>query len=70
MTKFLLQTYAIKGIKAESEKCIDEIQFLTKQIEDSTSDYYIKDCKERREELLKQLDELDTLRRDVENYEF
>lgn len=70
MTKFVLQTYAIKGIKAEAEKYIEEIQFLTKRIEDSTSEYEIKDCKQQREKLLKELDELDTLKRDVENYEF
>lgn len=70
MTKFVLQTYALKGIKAEAEKYIEEIQFLTKLIEDSTSEYEIKDCKQRREKLLKELNELDTLKRDVENYEF
>lgn len=70
MTKFVLQTYALKGIKAEAEKYIEEIQFLTKRIEDSTSEYEIKDCKQQREKLLKELNELDTLKRDVENYEF
>lgn len=70
MTKFVLQTYALKGIKAEAEKYIEEIQFLTKRIEDSTSEYEIKDCKQRREKFLKELNELDTLKRDVENYEF
>lgn len=70
MTKFVLQTYALKGIKAEAEKYINEIQFLTKRIEDSTSEYEIKDCKKQRDKLLKELDELDTLKRDVENYEF
>lgn len=71
MTKFLLQTFAIAGAKAELEKWEGEVEFYSKQLENpDIGEYYEKECKEKRDEAIRNTYTYQGFIREIENYEF
>lgn len=71
MTKFLLQTYAIAGVRAELEKWEEEWDFYSKQLENTDiGEYNKKHCTEKRDEAIKNSLECRRIIKEIENYEF
>lgn len=71
MTKFLLQTFAIAGAKAELDKWEGEFNFYSKQLDTpDIGEYNEKYCKEKRDEAIRNITTYKGFIKEIEEYEF
>ena len=70
MTKFLLQTFAIAGVRADLDKWQEEYDFYQKLWEETTSEYQKKNCEKHKEEAWENICACKKMIREIENYEF
>lgn len=70
MTRFLLQTYAIAGVRAELHKWEEEYDYYQEKWEQETNNDYKERYEKRKEDAWKNISDCKRIITEIENYEF